>query len=215
LNYNSRLVPDTWKLKLVTAAQQLLFLLLLRKWFCRYLNSLRLLLRLLTEYIINPLNAELNLICHLLALSGAHLIFHISRIRVNWIYSRTPLTRKLVIRISNYPGNLEPSGKVVNNSTKLTCLESAGYRIKYSTVLWLLKLQINRGRMVQLQVHTVNNNNRTSNCKCSLFSKKNPIVRNFRTNGVLLYLHHCVQCSVSPSRYRVYCECCRASKITY
>ena len=31
----------------------------------------------------NPLNAELNPICHLLTLLGAHLIFHISRIRVN------------------------------------------------------------------------------------------------------------------------------------
>jgi hypothetical protein len=32
---------------------------------------------------INPLNAELNSICHLLALLGAHHILHISRIRVN------------------------------------------------------------------------------------------------------------------------------------
>ena len=31
---------------------------------------------------INPLNAELNLICHLLALLGANNILHISRIRV-------------------------------------------------------------------------------------------------------------------------------------
>jgi len=31
----------------------------------------------------NPLNAELNPICHLLALLGAHHIFHISRVRVN------------------------------------------------------------------------------------------------------------------------------------
>jgi len=30
----------------------------------------------------NPLNAELNPICHLLALLGAHQIFHVSRIRV-------------------------------------------------------------------------------------------------------------------------------------
>ena len=30
----------------------------------------------------NPLNAELNPICHLLALLGAHLIHHVSRIRV-------------------------------------------------------------------------------------------------------------------------------------
>jgi hypothetical protein len=32
---------------------------------------------------INPLNAELNPICHLLALLGAHHILHISRVRVN------------------------------------------------------------------------------------------------------------------------------------
>jgi hypothetical protein len=32
---------------------------------------------------INPLNAELNPICHLVALLGAHPILHISRIRVN------------------------------------------------------------------------------------------------------------------------------------
>ena len=34
----------------------------------------------------NPLNAELNPICHLLALLGAHHILHVSRIRVNKIY---------------------------------------------------------------------------------------------------------------------------------
>ena len=33
-------------------------------------------------YTINPLNAELNPICHLLALLGAHHILHVSRIRV-------------------------------------------------------------------------------------------------------------------------------------
>jgi hypothetical protein len=32
---------------------------------------------------INPLNVELNPICHLLAVVGAHPIFHVSRIRVN------------------------------------------------------------------------------------------------------------------------------------
>jgi hypothetical protein len=36
---------------------------------------------------INPLNAELNPICHLLALLGAHSILHVSRIRVNSIKS--------------------------------------------------------------------------------------------------------------------------------
>ena len=33
--------------------------------------------------LFNPLNAELNSICHFLALLGAHHILHISRIRVN------------------------------------------------------------------------------------------------------------------------------------
>jgi hypothetical protein len=32
--------------------------------------------------VINPLNAKLNPICHLLVLLGAHHILHISRIRV-------------------------------------------------------------------------------------------------------------------------------------
>jgi hypothetical protein len=32
---------------------------------------------------LNPLNTELNPICHLLALLGAHHILHVTRIRVN------------------------------------------------------------------------------------------------------------------------------------
>ena len=35
--------------------------------------------------IINPLNAKLNPICHLLALLGAHHILHVSRISVKWM----------------------------------------------------------------------------------------------------------------------------------
>ena len=34
------------------------------------------------SYFFNPLNAELNLICYLLALLGAHHFLHVSRIRV-------------------------------------------------------------------------------------------------------------------------------------
>ena len=37
---------------------------------------------------INPLNAELNRICHLLALFRAHHILHVSRIRANFIAFR-------------------------------------------------------------------------------------------------------------------------------
>jgi len=38
--------------------------------------------RLRYEDKVNPLNAKLNRICHLLALLGAHLIFHVSGVRV-------------------------------------------------------------------------------------------------------------------------------------
>jgi len=43
---------------------------------------------------IDPLNTELNTICHLLALLGAHHIFHVSRIRVKRgdCYSKGPPT---------------------------------------------------------------------------------------------------------------------------
>ena len=63
-------------------------------------------------------------------------------------HGRTPIIRTLVIRIANYPDRFHPSGKYVENGTKLTCLEITGYRIKYSTVLWLIELQIRRGRKV-------------------------------------------------------------------
>ena len=42
---------------------------------------------------INPLNSELNPICHLLALLGAHHILHVSRIRVKGHYN--PLKAEL------------------------------------------------------------------------------------------------------------------------
>jgi len=35
-------------------------------------------------FLFNPLNSELNPICHLLALLGAHHVFHVSRISVKY-----------------------------------------------------------------------------------------------------------------------------------
>jgi len=43
---------------------------------------------------VNPLNAELNPICHLLALLGVHHFLHVSRIRVK------PLTLRLLMSYS-------------------------------------------------------------------------------------------------------------------
>jgi len=80
----------------------------------------------------------------------------------HYINSRTSLIRTLLIRISNYPDRLGPPGNFFAKSTKLTHLEITGYRIKYSTVLRLLELQIRRGRKVRTQVHAVNSNSRNS-----------------------------------------------------
>jgi len=44
---------------------------------------LLIIIRLANIIIINPSNAELNPICHLLALLGAHHIFHVSGLRFN------------------------------------------------------------------------------------------------------------------------------------
>ena len=40
-----------------------------------------------TLLLFNPLNAELNPICHLLALLGAHHIFHVSVLRVKYTFN--------------------------------------------------------------------------------------------------------------------------------
>jgi hypothetical protein len=101
------------------------------------------------------------------------------------IYSRTPFIRTLVIWIAPYPDRVGPWGKFFENSSKLTFLAITGCRIKYSTVLWTIELQIRRGRKFQTQVHTVNSNSQNSKCQCSLFSKKNQIIRILRISRYL------------------------------
>ena len=64
------------------------------------------------------------------------------------MYSKTPFIRTLIIWIANYPDRLGPSGKFVEISTNLPCLEITCYRIQYNTVLGLPELQIKRGRKV-------------------------------------------------------------------
>jgi len=52
---------------------------------------------------INPLNAKLNPICHLLALLGADPILHVSRIRVNFqLYSPTLQLEHYLLLLMNY-----------------------------------------------------------------------------------------------------------------
>ena len=51
---------------------------------------------------INPLNAELNPICHLLALLGAHHILHVSRVRAKFIFNVLCAHYLFVLLFSKY-----------------------------------------------------------------------------------------------------------------
>jgi len=53
--------------------------------------------RLFSSFAVNPLNAELNPICYLLALLGAHHFLHVSRIRVKVQVSDQYVTTGLII----------------------------------------------------------------------------------------------------------------------
>ena len=101
---------------------------------------------------------------------------------------------------AGYPNQFGPSGKFVENSIKVTCLEISIYRIQYSTALWLLEAPVRRGRQVYIQVYIVYSNSRISNCQCSIFSKKFQLSgfsaypdgspsQLIRISGVLLYLN--------------------------
>jgi len=55
-----------------------------------------------TLWNVNPLKAELNPICHLLALLGAHYILHVSRIRIKLHYC---MEKNLLLNFALKPGN--------------------------------------------------------------------------------------------------------------
>ena len=60
-----------------------------------------------TDSFINPLNAELNPIRHLLALVGARHIVHVSRLRVNGRGDSETLTKTFYVRnLTNLDGEL-------------------------------------------------------------------------------------------------------------
>ena len=64
------------------------------------------------EELINPLNAELNPICHLLALLGSRHILHISMIRVNQFVSNQVGNARTEYYLStSYQGGPLPSGR--------------------------------------------------------------------------------------------------------
>jgi hypothetical protein len=85
---------------------------------------------------INPLNAELNPICHLLALLGTHIILHVSRIRVNILLHIIP-ARYTIHRVYFYLTMLYMFRALLSpivRSTKV-CLRMCKF-CGHSTRLW-------------------------------------------------------------------------------
>ena len=60
---------------------------------------------------LNPLNTELNPICHLLALLGAHHIFNVSRIRVTDLYCSPYIIRAIISRRMRWVGHVARMGE--------------------------------------------------------------------------------------------------------
>jgi hypothetical protein len=87
------------------------------------------------KMVLNPLNAELNSICHLLALLGAHHILHISWIRVksigreglNWInLTHDRDKRRAIAHIVM---------QLLSQHSFVTCFLCHGYHTTYSLLL--------------------------------------------------------------------------------
>ena len=66
---------------------------------------------------INPLNAELNSICHLLALLGAHHILYVSRIRVKELETKSKIKniRDLYKGINDFKKGYQPRTNTVKD----------------------------------------------------------------------------------------------------
>jgi len=64
----------------------------------------------LPSRLFNPLHAELNPICHLLTLLGAHHIFHVSGIRVKSHFRRVFVGAKYTYKLRNVRRSIGSSG---------------------------------------------------------------------------------------------------------
>ena len=63
------------------------------------------------QWELNPLNAELNPICHFLALWGTHHILHVSRVSVNDLYSSPNILRAIKSRTTRWAGHVARMGE--------------------------------------------------------------------------------------------------------
>ena len=106
---------------------------------------LRVLVQQFLTYALNPLNTQLNPICHLLALLGAHPIRHVSRIRVNYlliiwflVFTTHPTFRHFTAHLDNKLFRKQPSNCVTGQSDDdtngATCQES-GRSLSYKFCL--------------------------------------------------------------------------------
>jgi len=101
--------------------------------------------------------------------------------------------------VAGYPDRLRSSGKFVENSIKLTCLEITRLSDQVHCSVMASRTLTQAWSKRYRQVGTVNSKNRTSNWQCKLFSKKNAIVRIFCISEWLAVL-------INPDWWELYCS---------
>jgi len=93
--------------------------------------------------VFNPLNAQLNRICHLLALLGAHHILHISRIRVKVYFNPLNVCHQLallgahhILHVSRMrvKGHFNPLNAELNPICHLLALSGAHHILHISRI---------------------------------------------------------------------------------
>jgi hypothetical protein len=77
--------------------------------------------------MLNPLNAELSPICHLLALLGAHRILHVSRVRVNSLFTTHRTFDGLQFETATASDETQTTEKRQANAKKLLILANCKY----------------------------------------------------------------------------------------
>jgi hypothetical protein len=103
---------ETWSLTLREGRRLRVFVnRVLRKIFWPKRDAITREWRKLHNEELNPLNAELNSICHLLALLGVHHFLHVSRIRVNDLYSSPNIVRVIKSRRMRWAGHAARVGE--------------------------------------------------------------------------------------------------------
>ena len=105
---------------------------------------------------INPLNAELNSICHLLALLGAHHILYVSRIRVKELETKSKIKniRDLYKGINDFKKGYQPRTNTVKDENGDLVADSHSILARWRNYFSQLLNVLGVNEVRQIEIHT-------------------------------------------------------------